>query len=330
MTRSENDNEFLNQILLKLISSSKQKALNLIALIKQRSRNKGSIRIEELCKLLNISPDELSELLKHESDSYKITNSSQKIRADKLKFLVTKIEQLQSEILSQKIYDKKLCELIVNSDSLLEIIDSDVNYIRLSKLTTLLNLGIRHTCKLFEIESIKLKCDPNTKVSCDLLRHLLLNESKVSFSLSKLNSLIGEDSVIVSELDISNNEKLKNLYNKMQSIDNKPYTKSVVLNQFIRNEYIREYTKIRANGICELCDKLAPFIDVYGVPFLETHHVVFLSKGGDDTIDNVVALCPNCHRKIHNLNLESDVKKLLNKLEKHQSTNKITLNNRIQ
>ena len=33
--------------------------------------------------------------------------------------------------------------------------------------------------------------------------------------------------------------------------------------------------------------------------YLESHHVTWLSRGGYDLIDNVVALCPNCHRKIH-------------------------------
>ena len=34
-------------------------------------------------------------------------------------------------------------------------------------------------------------------------------------------------------------------------------------------------------------------------PYLEVHHKIRLSDGGEDTIDNVVALCPNCHRKAH-------------------------------
>ncbi|WP_296863638.1 HNH endonuclease [Thermosyntropha sp.] len=28
-------------------------------------------------------------------------------------------------------------------------------------------------------------------------------------------------------------------------------------------------------------------------------HIEWLSRGGTDTIDNTVALCPNCHRKMH-------------------------------
>lgn len=31
----------------------------------------------------------------------------------------------------------------------------------------------------------------------------------------------------------------------------------------------------------------------------EVHHKVPLSAGGDDTVENAIALCPNCHRKAH-------------------------------
>jgi 5-methylcytosine-specific restriction protein A len=71
-----------------------------------------------------------------------------------------------------------------------------------------------------------------------------------------------------------------------------------------------EYAKRRANGICQLCSDLAPFKNVEGELYLEVHHIEWLSQGGSDTIDNVAALCPNCHKKMHILNLEGDIKKL--------------------
>ena len=43
---------------------------------------------------------------------------------------------------------------------------------------------------------------------------------------------------------------------------------------------------------------------------METHHIEWLSKGGSDTIDNTVALCPNCHRKMHIVNDERDTETL--------------------
>ena len=84
--------------------------------------------------------------------------------------------------------------------------------------------------------------------------------------------------------------------------------------QYERNVFISQYAKRKANGICQLCGKPAPFLDNRGNPYLESHHIVWLSEGGTDTIYNVVALCPNCHKKMHILNLQSDVKKLKSKI----------------
>lgn len=66
-----------------------------------------------------------------------------------------------------------------------------------------------------------------------------------------------------------------------------------------RNVYVTEFAKRRAKGICQLCSEPAPFKNSLGEPYLETHHIEWLSKGGEDTIENTVALCPNCHKKMH-------------------------------
>lgn len=79
---------------------------------------------------------------------------------------------------------------------------------------------------------------------------------------------------------------------------------------FKRNPYIADLAKLLANGKCQLCEQDAPFKDEYGNPYLENHHIQWLSKGGLDVIENSVALCPNCHKKMHVLNLYTDVQKL--------------------
>lgn len=83
-----------------------------------------------------------------------------------------------------------------------------------------------------------------------------------------------------------------------------------------RNTYIAEYSKRRAGGICQLCGEKAPFNDKNGEPYLESHHIVWLSKGGEDSIDNVAALCPNCHRRMHIIDDERDVNYLLTLITK--------------
>ena len=86
--------------------------------------------------------------------------------------------------------------------------------------------------------------------------------------------------------------------------------RSVTRDTYIRDPYVAEYAKVRANGICQLCDLPAPFTTKEGNPYLESHHIIWLSEGGADSIDNTVALCPNCHKKMHVLNDRADVEKL--------------------
>ena len=86
--------------------------------------------------------------------------------------------------------------------------------------------------------------------------------------------------------------------------------KEVTTKQYSRDPYISELAKRLANGKCELCGQPAPFKDGNGRPYLETHHVVWLSKGGSDSVDNTVALCPNCHRKMHIVDDSTDVSRL--------------------
>ena len=82
-------------------------------------------------------------------------------------------------------------------------------------------------------------------------------------------------------------------------------------NQYQRSEAVSEYAKRRASGHCDLCGQPAPFTDRDGKPFLESHHIVWLSRDGDDSITNTVALCPNCHRKMHALDPDEDKDRLL-------------------
>ncbi|MEZ9168041.1 HNH endonuclease [Vibrio cyclitrophicus] len=77
-----------------------------------------------------------------------------------------------------------------------------------------------------------------------------------------------------------------------------------------RNIWVAELAKRLAKAQCQLCLKPAPFNNAKGEPYLETHHIVWLSKDGDDTPDNTVALCPNCHKKMHIVDDTNDVEAL--------------------
>lgn len=89
--------------------------------------------------------------------------------------------------------------------------------------------------------------------------------------------------------------------------------------RYIRaDNVVARYVIERAGGVCELCGQQAPFLDKDGRPFLEAHNIVWLSNGGKNDIINTVALCPNCHSKIHCLNLPEDIIKLKEKALAHK------------
>lgn len=82
-----------------------------------------------------------------------------------------------------------------------------------------------------------------------------------------------------------------------------------------RNVTIKTYALTRANGVCEACLTPAPFLTKNGIPYLEVHHIVELSKGGADSPDNVAAICPNCHARVtYGSDAESYNKKILAKI----------------
>ncbi len=78
----------------------------------------------------------------------------------------------------------------------------------------------------------------------------------------------------------------------------------------VRNPYLPEIAKRRANGVCQLCGNVLDFTDAAGRPFLEAHHIIPLGDDGPDELDNLVALCPNCHRKMHVAKRNEDIERL--------------------
>ena len=69
---------------------------------------------------------------------------------------------------------------------------------------------------------------------------------------------------------------------------------------FVRDPDVVAEVLLRANGVCQNCMRPAPFLRRSDrTPYLEVHHIIRLSDGGDDTVENAIAVCPNCHRAAH-------------------------------
>lgn len=79
-----------------------------------------------------------------------------------------------------------------------------------------------------------------------------------------------------------------------------PKVKTISVRVYERNPYVVAEVLERANGVCEKCNAPAPFQRKKdGSPYLEVHHKEMLANGGEDTVKNAIALCPNCHREQH-------------------------------
>lgn len=65
-----------------------------------------------------------------------------------------------------------------------------------------------------------------------------------------------------------------------------------------RSVAVRQAVLRRANGICELCGERG-FVTASSSIYLETHHVISLADDGPDHETNIVAICPQDHRRAH-------------------------------
>jgi 5-methylcytosine-specific restriction endonuclease McrA len=87
---------------------------------------------------------------------------------------------------------------------------------------------------------------------------------------------------------------------RLRQARRKPPVVATVINIIQRNPDVVAEVLFRAAGCCEVCRSQAPFQRASdGSPYLEVHHKVRLADGGDDTVENAVAVCPNCHRQAH-------------------------------
>jgi hypothetical protein len=87
---------------------------------------------------------------------------------------------------------------------------------------------------------------------------------------------------------------------RLERANPKPGVRFVMTRVFVRNPDVVAEVLHRAQGRCETCHDEAPFNSrSTGEPYLEVHHRIPLADNGLDTVENAIALCPNCHRYCH-------------------------------
>jgi 5-methylcytosine-specific restriction enzyme A len=94
------------------------------------------------------------------------------------------------------------------------------------------------------------------------------------------------------------------------SIPDYPTKQDSTVTSYNRSPEVRRAVLLRAAGVCEYCGELG-FKMGNGAIFLETHHVIPLAENGFDVEWNVVAICPNDHRRAHYAENKQEIRKLL-------------------
>lgn len=74
-------------------------------------------------------------------------------------------------------------------------------------------------------------------------------------------------------------------------------TKTRITKSYERNRQLTSELHRLYKGRCQVTGHDSPL--VYGVPTAEAHHIVYRSRGGEDSLENLVLVSPNVHRAIH-------------------------------
>lgn len=94
------------------------------------------------------------------------------------------------------------------------------------------------------------------------------------------------------------NELGKNKLSNMTAKEIKKYlNKRKPISKSIENHLIA-----RSKGHCEICG----YGDLDMISLLEKHHIKPISEGGNDELENLIMICPNCHKTIHILRNEKE------------------------
>lgn len=116
-------------------------------------------------------------------------------------------------------------------------------------------------------------------------------------ALVKVVRSFAADLLATDSGDQANLDSLDDLDDRPVGAQQPPRIKSSAM-AFQRDQSVRDYVIRRAQGRCEQCGKEG-FLMMNGKRYLEAHHIISLADQGPDTVENVIALCPEHHREAH-------------------------------
>ena len=141
------------------------------------------------------------------------------------------------------------------------------------------------------------------EIICEVKKLENSNDLITDLEAFKNNHIIDRktlDQEFLQRVETSLNDDASVRKSRLKSYNIKPKRIQITSYSFDRNPDVVAEALIRANGYCEKCNQLAPFLrKTNNSAYLEVHHIKTLSENGNDELKNVLALCPNCHREIH-------------------------------
>ncbi|MFA7360442.1 MAG: HNH endonuclease [Candidatus Kapaibacterium sp.] len=181
----------------------------------------------------------------------------------------------------------------------------DVNYkcsraiLNSNKYNTPIYAFIKLEKNVYELKGIFKYHSLHTEQDASKWVQLIRNISK-----PQIDEILMTETAYRSELDYEVNKSLglseeeRNI--RLEKANKKPEKQKIITTYYKRNADVISTVLIRAKGICERCNSPAPFYrNSNNTPYLEVHHIIMLSKRGEDTVENSIAICPNCHRELH-------------------------------
>ena len=132
------------------------------------------------------------------------------------------------------------------------------------------------------------------------LRSLSLVAARYECSVPKLISLAEEEKSFRAQVKLALEATAEQRQVQLNASPKFSEKVARLVETFKRNPYVVAEVLHRAAGVCGSCLKAAPFTRKKdGAPYLEVHHRRQLAHGGEDTVANAIAVCPNCHRELH-------------------------------
>jgi hypothetical protein len=146
-------------------------------------------------------------------------------------------------------------------------------------------------------ENTDLIDSPQFHSLADLLALIVPVSTRSDVNKSLLTGVDGDfDEKVHQAQELSSDERRR----RIAASKKIPQQVQTTTTTFLRNPYVAAEVLHRAAGICEGCKRPAPFKRASdGTPYLEVHHIKRLADGGEDTVENAIAVCPNCHRFAH-------------------------------